>query len=106
MDRQNKMTEEEKRHRIVQLETVINELEHNTAFNIVIEDKKRTIEFCDNAWHFLDVSNEEQLKKFLELKYAKHGAVNIINTIDIYKQELQSLKEEESDEQRGYVQDE
>lgn len=98
------MNEEQMKLRIERVEQIINSLEHNNEFNMVIEDKKTTIKLCDDNWHRLDISNDDGRVKFLELKYAKIAADNIVNTIDIYKQELQSLKDQ--GKEQGYYEDE
>ena len=87
--------------RIKDLEMIISGLEHNQAFNIVVEDKRKTVELCDSNWHRIDLNDKDKL---LELKYAKHAAEAVVNTIDIYKNELESLKKQR-DEPQGYVDD-
>lgn len=94
--------EEDVKKRIGDLEAIISGLEHNAAFKLVLEDKKRTVEFCDNSWHRINLDDKDKL---LELKYAKLGAEHMLNTIAIYKQELESLQQHQGEDQ-GYYDDE
>ena len=87
--------------RINDLTKVINELEHNEAFNIVLKDKQKTVEFVDNNWHLI---NLDERNKLLELKYAKIAAESMIRTIEDYKKELKSLTDNK-DNEKGYFYD-
>lgn len=94
------MNEDDVKERIANIKYIIEELEHNEAFRKVVEDKRKTVELCDKNWHLINLDNKDKL---LELKYAKLSAEAIVNTIDIYKQELESLKA--SAEEQGYYEE-
>lgn len=95
---QGKSEEDEKvvRERINLIVKIIADLEFNEAFNHVINDKMATVKLCDDNWHLIDINDKDKL---LELKYAKISAQNMVDTIEIYKQELFSLKEKLREDQ-------
>lgn len=82
--------------RIALLTKIILDLEFNEAFNHVVADKMATVKLCDDNWHRINLDDKDKL---LELKYAKISAQNMVDTISIYKQELEQLQSKIQDDQ-------
>jgi hypothetical protein len=88
-------------HRINECEEVIGGLKNHPAFQIILKDNKKAVEFCDACWHTINLEDKD---KILELKYEKLAAEKIVRLIETYEQELESLKQQ-TEGQQGYADD-
>lgn len=76
---------EELQAKISRCQAIINGLENNESFNMLIQDLKKNIEIIDGNWHLVPVVEHGKL---LELRVTKLAAVTLINIIDGYRNDV------------------
>ena len=82
---------DELRLRATRSRKVIEQLEHNEGFNLMLEDFSKSLEHVDNTWHLVP-SNE--YNKLMDLKIQKYAALAIVKVIDNYKHDLRAAEKQ------------
>jgi len=75
--------------RIADCHTVIDGISNNSAWKVVVRDLTKNKELIDNNWHLV---NDE--KKLTEFRVTKFAVVQLLNTIENYKNDLKAAEVE------------
>lgn len=67
---------------------IINGLENNESFNMLLDDFKKQREIIDNNWHLID-----DPLKLNQLRITKFAALSLINSLDNYKHDLHKAQQ-------------
>jgi hypothetical protein len=93
---------------ITHCQKVLNGLNGNEGFEILIKDQQSLIRDLDAQWQSLNLTDDKGINRFLEIKYAKLAAQSIVNVLDYYRERLALALESkdeidnESEYQHGY----
>jgi hypothetical protein len=80
-------------NQITRWQTIVDGLENNDAFRMMVEDfQERSIKQADENWHLLNIVDEKQKQLFFNLQYSKLAALGITNAIDAYKADIQKAQ--------------
>lgn len=86
--------------RIEKCTAILEGLENNSSFNMLLEDFKRQASDIDSSWHL-----QTDLNKLNEMRVGKFAAIALITALDNYKYDL-SKSTEQLGKLRGIEEDE
>ena len=87
----NRSSEELEKELIANIEKarqVIDGLEGNASYQLLVNDFKDTAEKIDSCWHM-----QFDMGKLTEMRITKMAALSIVNALDGYKYDLQRASE-------------
>lgn len=73
---------------------IIEGLESNNAWKMVVKDFQKSLDISNDQWQNLRLDDEKQRSFFYELKYNKLSAMAVINVVRTYQDEMDEAKKQ------------